>query len=79
MKLQRPWVNPRSPVYRKTERVVQQEWPFQLGDTVSHDKFGLGTVVGFEGSGEHTRVQVNFQSAGAKWLVLAYAKLSPVQ
>ena len=79
MQVARPWVNPRSPVYRKTERVVQREWPFQLGETVSHEKFGTGTVVSFEGSGEHTRVQVNFQHAGAKWLVLAYAKLSPVQ
>ena len=29
----------------------------------------------FEGSGEHTRVHVNFLHAGAKWLVLAYANL----
>ena len=42
-----------------------------------HAKFGEGTVVSFEGSGEHTRVQVNFLDAGAKWLVLAYAKLQP--
>jgi DNA helicase-2/ATP-dependent DNA helicase PcrA len=30
-------------------------------------------VISFEGSGEHARVQVNFNRAGAKWLVLAYA------
>jgi hypothetical protein len=29
----------------------------------------------FEGSAEHTRVQVNFHHSGAKWLVLAYADL----
>jgi DNA helicase-2/ATP-dependent DNA helicase PcrA len=40
-----------------------------------HPKFGEGTVLGFEGSGEHSRVQVNFPAAGAKWLVLAYARL----
>jgi DNA helicase-2/ATP-dependent DNA helicase PcrA len=52
-----------------------QEWPFKLGEPVLHPKFGEGTVVAFEGSGEHTRVQVNFTRAGAKWLVLAYARL----
>jgi DNA helicase-2/ATP-dependent DNA helicase PcrA len=41
-----------------------------------HKKFGSGTVISFEGSGEHARVQVNFRQAGAKWLVLAYANLS---
>ena len=34
-------------------------------------------MVNFEGAGEHARVQVNFQHAGAKWLVLAYANLEP--
>jgi DNA helicase-2/ATP-dependent DNA helicase PcrA len=42
-----------------------------------HKKFGEGTVMAFEGQGEHTRVQVNFSQAGAKWLVLAYANLQP--
>jgi hypothetical protein len=44
------------------------EWPFSLGQGVMHRKFGEGTVVNFEGSGEHARVQVNFNHAGAKWL-----------
>jgi DNA helicase-2/ATP-dependent DNA helicase PcrA len=50
-------------------------WPFRLGQAVRHRKFGDGMVVNFEGSGEHARVQVNFDQAGAKWLVLAYANL----
>ena len=49
--------------------------PFQLGESVNHAKFGEGTVINFEGGGEHARVLVNFADAGAKWLVLAYAKL----
>jgi DNA helicase-2/ATP-dependent DNA helicase PcrA len=49
--------------------------PFRLGQSVRHKKFGEGTVVSFEGSGEHARVQVNFHEAGSKWLVLAYANL----
>ncbi len=48
---------------------------FKLGQRVHHANFGEGVVVDFEGSGAHTHVQVNFESAGQKWLVLAFAKL----
>lgn len=47
----------------------------RLGDRVRHDTFGDGVVLNYEGSGTHTRVQVNFERAGTKWLVLAYARL----
>jgi DNA helicase-2/ATP-dependent DNA helicase PcrA len=46
-----------------------------LGRRVRHSKFGEGVVLNSEGSGAHARVQVNFESAGTKWLVMAYAKL----
>lgn len=46
-----------------------------LGSTVRHVRFGLGTVLGLEGQGPNARIQVNFESAGPKWLVLAYANL----
>lgn len=48
---------------------------FALGQTVTHPKFGQGVVLAVEGSGAHTRIQVNFANEGAKWLVLAYANL----
>ena len=48
-----------------------------IGQTVSHAKFGSGTVIDIEGDGPHARVQVNFDDAGSKWLVLAYANLQP--
>ncbi len=48
------------------------------GQRVRHTKFGEGVVLGLEGQGDHARVQVNFRSAGAKWLICAYAKLEPV-
>jgi len=76
MQAQKPWGGPRQPQYPKSNSNIKQDWPFQLGANVSHKKFGIGTVISFEGSGEHARVQVNFSRAGAKWLVLAYANLS---
>ncbi len=48
-----------------------------LGASVTHPKFGSGTVIDYEGNGAHARVQVNFDEAGSKWLVLAYANLQP--
>ena len=47
----------------------------RLGQRVRHGKFGDGVVLAWEGSGSHARVQVNFETAGTKWLVLAYANL----
>ena len=49
-----------------------------LGQRVRHPKFGEGVVLTCEGQGAHARVQVNFETAGSKWLVVAYANLAPV-
>jgi len=48
-----------------------------LGANVRHATFGTGIVTDVEGSGAHARVQVNFDDAGSKWLVLAFANLQP--
>ena len=47
----------------------------RLGQQVAHPKFGEGTVMSYEGQGSQARVQINFNSAGSKWLVAAYANL----
>lgn len=46
-----------------------------VGGLVRHASFGDGTILNFEGNGDHARVQVHFKKAGTKWLVAAYAKL----
>ena len=47
----------------------------RLGSRVRHGTFGDGVVLRYEGQGAHARVQVNFESAGTKWLVIGYANL----
>jgi len=47
----------------------------KLGQRVRHGKFGDGVVLNYEGQGGSARVQVNFERAGSKWLVVAYAGL----
>ncbi|MBT3457167.1 MAG: UvrD-helicase domain-containing protein, partial [Thiotrichales bacterium] len=51
---------------------------YSIGQAVKHAKFGMGTVVNYEGSGDSMRVQINFQKAGTKWLITSYAKLETV-
>ncbi|KAA3629197.1 MAG: DNA helicase II [Proteobacteria bacterium] len=48
---------------------------YRLGQRVRHTKFGEGIVLNHEGAGSNARLQVNFEEVGAKWLVVAYAKL----
>ena len=51
------------------------EMGVRLGQRVRHGKFGDGVILNYEGQGAHARVEVNFETAGTKWLVLSYANL----
>ena len=51
---------------------------FKLGQRVQHEKFGEGTVLNYEGSGPQSRIQVNFDQLGSKWLMTAYARLEAI-
>lgn len=57
---------------------AETEAGLRLGQAVHHDKFGEGVVLAVEGQGAQARVQVNFESAGTKWLMVAYANLQPL-
>ena len=76
----RPRVQVSRPVYGSSERAgsapLETAPPLKLGQRVRHASFGEGVVVDYEGSGAHTRVQINFENAGSKWLVLSYANLT---
>ncbi|MDG0803148.1 DNA helicase II [Pectobacterium polaris] len=58
--------------------ITQNDSGYKLGQRVRHAKFGEGTIVNLEGSGDHSRLQVAFQGQGIKWLVAAYARLETV-
>ena len=61
--------------FKETKFEFEEEIGIALGQRVLHKTFGEGVVLNYEGSGESARVQINFDSAGTKWLVMAYAKL----
>jgi DNA helicase-2/ATP-dependent DNA helicase PcrA len=47
----------------------------RTGMTVSHPKYGTGTVVRREGEGDDAKITVNFPGHGLKKLVEKYAGL----
>ena len=61
--------------------LVPKEAPggLRVGQSVFHTKFGEGVVLTLEGNGDDARAQVNFGRHGMKWLLLAMAKLTPVE
>ncbi|MFD5467639.1 DNA helicase PcrA [Kitasatospora sp. NPDC127059] len=59
---------------RRGGKVVEREVvSLAVGDRVTHDTFGLGTVVGVTGVGDNAQAEVDFGSTGRKRLVLRYA------
>jgi len=65
----------RSPARRSPAVAAGGELGIRLGQRVRHGKFGDGVILNCEGQGAHARVEVNFETAGTKWLVLGYANL----
>jgi DNA helicase II / ATP-dependent DNA helicase PcrA len=71
-------VRPRVNVSRPTAfgRIHDDNTPkIKLGARVKHATYGEGILLGMEGSGDHTVVQVNFAGVGAKRLIWALANL----
>lgn len=45
-----------------------------LGKRISHPVFGVGIIIGHEGTGEHLKLQIRFDKIGTKWLMAQYVK-----
>jgi DNA helicase-2/ATP-dependent DNA helicase PcrA len=68
--------SPAQPAFRSSNvaKRAQKGIPsLEPGDRVTHDTFGLGTVVALEGVGDSAVASVDFGSAGVKRLLLRYA------
>lgn len=50
--------------------------PLCEGCRIEHQRFGIGTVLKIEGTGENTKATVEFQNAGTKQLLLKFAKFT---
>jgi DNA helicase-2/ATP-dependent DNA helicase PcrA len=45
-----------------------------VGNTIEHQRFGIGEVIKIEGTGENTKATVQFRNTGTKQLLLKFAK-----
>jgi len=52
---------------------VSNTMKLEVGERVSHDTFGLGTVIDVTGEGDRAEATINFGSLGEKRLLLRYA------
>jgi len=52
---------------------VSNTMKLEVGERVSHDTFGMGTVVAVTGDGDRAEATINFGSYGEKRLLLRYA------
>jgi DNA helicase-2/ATP-dependent DNA helicase PcrA len=75
VQVSRPMRSQRPPQRGRVSTSPGNELGIRLGQRVRHKKFGDGVILNCEGQGAHARVEVNFESAGTKWLVLSYANL----
>ncbi len=80
-------IRPKSSYSAPSDNYSQSSYSYQqinndtglsIGQRVQHQTFGEGTVLNYEGQGKSARVEVNFDQAGSKWLVLSYANLEAV-
>ena len=53
--------------------------PLQTGCVIEHQRFGIGTVVKVEGTGENTKATVDFRHVGTKQLLLKFARYTVVK
>ena len=49
------------------------------GNVIEHQRFGVGTVIKVEGTGENTKATVEFKNVGIKQLLLKFAKYTIVR
>ncbi len=77
----RPKANFSRPVLTASPRIgrdrAEEETGLFVGQRVNHARFGDGIVLNLEGQGPQSRVQVNFEDAGSKWLIAGMANLQP--
>lgn len=61
---------PKSRIFKKSHHPTRSS-----GTKVRHNKFGMGVIIDRDGSGDKSRVHVDFGKNGVKWLLLSYANL----
>ena len=67
------WSGSDSSLMRGSKTVSTNTISLNAGDRVTHEKFGMGTVVETGGSGDRADATIDFGDSGVKRLLLRYA------
>jgi DNA helicase-2/ATP-dependent DNA helicase PcrA len=67
-----------SPAYKQPEPKKKPGGHWALGTRVKHAKYGYGTILRTEGSGDDLKLTVSFIAHGLKKMIAKYAELETV-
>ena len=51
-----------------------QSSALKAGNVIEHERFGIGSVLEVEGSGDNTKARIRFLNVGEKTLLLKFAR-----
>jgi DNA helicase-2/ATP-dependent DNA helicase PcrA len=66
---------PKAPAVPKPEPRKKSAGTWTMGTRVKHAKYGYGTILRTEGSGDELKLTVSFISHGLKKMIAKYAEL----
>lgn len=72
VKVSKPTSQPSQQTFRNDN---SHDLGLKLGQTVLHQKFGEGVILGIEGNGERAHIEIKFRKVGIKRLMAQYANL----
>ena len=67
-----------SQVMQKAASSSSSQTQLVVGQTIEHERFGIGKVIAVEGTGENTKATVEFRNAGTKQLLLKFARFKVI-
>ena len=75
--VRKPWEQGR--FQKVTENMLKDTAPAQasalkVGNVIEHERFGIGSVLEVEGSGDNTKARIKFLNVGEKTLLLKFAR-----
>lgn len=50
----------------------------QIGQTIEHERFGIGEIIHVEGAGDNAKATIRFRNAGEKQLLLRFARFKVI-
>ena len=50
-----------------------------IGNTIQHERFGIGKVIALEGAGDNAKATINFENFGSRQLLLKFAKYTVIK